>query len=91
MYVCNDVTVSYGADFRPVSRTLGLFLGKTVLGQRLNDSFSLMNARIGGACESDLHSLNLFNRQTVARPVVNPGGRRTFVPGDLLGYLDSPT
>jgi hypothetical protein len=36
----------------------------------------------------DLYSLNLFNCQLVRRPIVNPGSRRTFMPGDLLGDLE---
>jgi hypothetical protein len=36
----------------------------------------------------DLHSLDLFKRQPVPRPIINPGGRRTRMSGDPLRYLD---
>ena len=57
----------------------------------VSNSLLLIDARFGADCESDLYSLDLFNRQTVAGPVVDPRRGRTFVPGDLLGYFDSPT
>jgi hypothetical protein len=36
----------------------------------------------------DLHSLNLFKGQPVPRAIINPGGRRTGMPGDPLRDLD---